>query len=226
MTTAVRDEGVYKPLPQIPAAYKLTDEESGAVYIGSTGNLRGRIAQHKSRVSRGNHPNVDFRNRVKSWDSVSIEFIPCTDLGRARKVEDSLLTFNSDNENLINIAVGQEQEPLREGRVFRNDHYDKINPLGKTDEVREALSEKLKGQKRDTATRERMSESAKRRGKNFSEEGIAKGRAIRSTPVIVDGVLYDSSRAAGRAFGLCEHTAKKRASSDKYDNWSFGPKEN
>ncbi len=104
-------------------------------------------------------------------------------------------------------------------------HFDTINPLGKTEEAKQLVSDRLKGQKRNDETRKRMSEGAKRRGNNFSQEGIVKGRAKRSQPIIVDDVTYESSRAAGRAHGVCEHTAKNRAKSNRFDNWSFGPKE-
>lgn len=224
MTTA-REEGTYKPLPKVPAAYKLTDEESGAVYIGSTGNLRARVTDHRSKVARGNHPNLNFREQITSWDSIAIEYIPCKDYPTARRIEDSLMEFH-DGDNLLNVAVGDNHTPFREGRVYRSSHYDTIIPLGKTEEAKQLLSDKLKGQKRSEETRKRMSEGAKRRGNNFTEEGIAKARATRSQPVVVGGVSYDSSRAAGRAHGVCEHTAKNRAKSSKFENWSFGPKEN
>lgn len=218
------DNSRYVPLPDGPAAYKLIDTESGATYIGSTSNLRKRIAHHRYRINRGNHPNIDFRRQVRNWDNMAVEYIPCQTPESARKVEDSLLEFHYGDEGVVNVAASDRQHTEGIGYFNSNGHFDRmIRSVTEDSLLRRAA--KLRGLTRDAAWRERMSISAKLRGNNFSEEGISKGRAIRSQPVIVDGVTYASSRAAGRAYGVCEHTAKKRANSDKFTNWSFGPKE-
>lgn len=213
------------PLPRSPATYRLVDEKTGSFYIGSTGDLRGRIANHRSSIERGCHPNRQIRDKLTSWDNVRIEYVLCDSVESAHKLEDSMIEFHHGEEEMLNVAITNNCIPTPDSRVYISSDMASISEMARSPESRQQRSEKLKGLPKSDTTRLKMSESAKIRGNNFSTEGIAKGRAIRSTPVVINGIEYSSERAAGRALGVCSHTVKKRVNSSEFDNWSKGQKE-
>jgi group I intron endonuclease len=213
------------PLPQSPAAYRLVDEDSGNFYVGSATNLRHRVTNHRSFIERGNHPNRQVREGLPNWDRVRIEYIECTDTQSARRLEDSLVDFHHGEEEMLNVAISGNIAPSTTGRVYTSAQISESSEMSRTPEARQRRSERLKGQGKSEEARQRMSKSAIERGNNFSAEGIARGRAARSTPVIVDGVKYESARAAGRAHDMCSHTVKARVNSPNFSNWSFDQKE-
>lgn len=212
-------------LPKTPAAYRLIDEDTGNFYVGSTSNLRSRLANHRSSIERGNHPNRQVRDGLRNWDRLRIEYTECNSATAAQRLEDSMLDFYHGSDEMLNVACTEKHTSKENGRICLTSEMKKLSDLAKSPESLHRRSEKLSGVAKSKDARQKMSNSAKQRGNNFSAEGIAKGRKIRSTPVTIDGVEYESARAAGRALGICSHTVKKRIISDSFSSWSFGHNE-
>ena len=86
--------------------YKLIDRKTGVYYIGSTGNLRKRLAQHLSDLSRGQHRNTRLQQHTNDdtvWE-LEVAYI-VSDRDEAYAVEQQLLDLSKEDPKCLNISV-------------------------------------------------------------------------------------------------------------------------
>lgn len=190
---------------KISAVYAIRNVATGNFYIGSSDHVIRRFCAHISQLRRGKHHSIRLQFAWQSRGEAAFEFIilesvPVDELiERERELVLCLVpeyNFAEPGEN-----------PMR-GRTHTLESLMKMSearkgkgrgPRNFSEAHRRALSAALKGKPRpglrgrkpSDDTRKRMSEAAKKRG------------LIRPPrPVEIDGVRYDSGKAAAAALGI------------------------
>lgn len=116
-----------------PAAYILTHESTGMFYIGSSGNIKVRLAAHKNTLARGVHDSTTLQELYAHDDEMSVEILKTRNKEEALNLEQQLLDEHYGQPFCINKA--------KDARVSGKGIYP-------TDEVREKQSKAHLGQKR------------------------------------------------------------------------------
>lgn len=65
------------PLPdyELPGIYEIRNTRSGAVYIGSSVNIRKRIAEHEASLKRGDHGITELSDDFAAGDPFSVSVV-------------------------------------------------------------------------------------------------------------------------------------------------------
>jgi len=253
--------------------YYLVNKTNGRFYIGSSGKLRTRQRKHEMDIQNGKHTNVNVATDIALGHKFEFQIKVLTETRKeAYAHEQRLITENKDNPLMYNIGlnslggdnltrhpdkaniiqqrintVSKKMERMSVGE--RKAKYGKPGQLNgmygrtHTEEVRRALSERLRGVPNPKAGksltedgRRRMSEYGKTRtgvrnpffGKTHSKETRAKlaekQRGVKpanSLKVSIEGVVYDSYHDASVAIGKNVTVIRWRALSKnpKYANW-------
>lgn len=105
----IKDSGVYK----------LSDPETGMYYIGSTGNMQQRLAQHLSDFKKGRHHSFKDRKELGGQVDWQLEMVyVVVDRAEAYALEEALLTQSKDDPKLLNRSLSAK------GLRFRPDSPD------------------------------------------------------------------------------------------------------
>lgn len=100
----------------LAGVYKLTDPDTGVFYIGSTGDLKKRLTQHKSDLKAKRHHSVRFQKHHGKPEKVNwvaeMVFI-AEDREAAYDLEDRFLKENADNPLLLNTSLSGKGVLLR-----------------------------------------------------------------------------------------------------------------
>lgn len=190
-------------LPMAPGFYILTHQPSGCYYVGSTNNLRQRLAAHRSAIRQGNHENRKVREVFTNLADVEFTTATAATIEDARQMEQDYLDqchgqsrcCNTGNSSTAAWVAGSApQEAIERARQLG---------LGNTGRVRSA------------ETRARMS-AAKIGNPNMPPPALAKG-------VSINGVRYSSVRLAAQALGRDRRTVLKRINSSAPEDseWTF-----
>lgn len=220
----------------VPAAYALHHDKSGKTYVGSTGNLYARMAQHRNHLKNGTHKNPNLQEAFDDDPKFSMSFVATETKEHAIVLEQKLLDTHHSSGLLLNVAT------------------DAVNPgagIQLTDDQKEQRRLATYNQFADPAARQQHSDISKQlwqdptyranhMGRELSPESIAKlstsvkenwndpiyrerntahlnspeHRALLvaavSKPVIVDGVSYPSNAEAARQLGIKDSTLRAR----------------
>lgn len=160
-----------------PAAYLLKNRD-GAFYVGSTGNIKNRINQHRFYLRNGKHVNKYLQDMYDNTteDKLIFHIYPCERKTQAVAIEKSFLNANYSSTKCLNI--GSTLKELDSPRI------EKIRVWAKTPEAKKARSLIIK----ERWQREEFRDKVIRK--------IGEG-------IIVDGSAYRSVREASRSTGYC-----------------------
>lgn len=182
-----------------PAAYVIEHEKSGKFYVGSTGNAAQRKRGHLSDLRCGVNSNKELQDAFNDDPGLKFTFVLTPNREAAYDFEQKLLDHHKSDPRLCNTAP--------DARVPG------------------------KGMVRSEETRARISEVqigkvSPLRGRTLSEEQrqkIVDTRERLRTPVVIDGVQYQSLSEAGQAMGVTASRIRKRilSPSDRFSNYSF-----
>jgi group I intron endonuclease len=220
-------------------AYMLVSLDCSWIYVGSSNNLNGRLADHIFDLKRGIHP----KNIIQKYFDENKDFMifiqKCDDREEAYAIEQQTLDILKDHSGLLNVALDSKKAWIR--------GLDYINPN--------------LGLRRDTTVKARLSEIAKQQylngrlpamlGRKLSQEARnkisakAKGRACsevvresirhhhrigtfknKQRPVMIDGKEYNSVKEASLLLGVPYGTVHWRVITDKpqFKDWKFKTK--
>lgn len=202
-----------KPLPQEPGVYTITHTPTGHFYIGSTGNLRARITNHKSTLRNSRHGNSNLQAAFTAVENIEVTAIPTDSVKAAKDAEQELLDIFLQNPLCCNIGNGASStwlpgnvpEDVRE--LARAANIGNCNGKGHavTDEMRDAVRKTNTGLRRSEETLKRMSESNIRR------------------TVSISGVEYKCARDAAIAMGVTGDYIRNRIYSTlpQWADWMY-----
>jgi group I intron endonuclease len=102
----------------IAGVYKLVDPETGAFYIGSTGNIEKRFARHMNDLKCNRHSSFRMQLHHDGSDGVNwkLDMSWLTDDREdAYRVEDELIKMYSDDPLMLNSSISAKGMALRKG---------------------------------------------------------------------------------------------------------------
>lgn len=151
-------------LPCCAGVYKLTAAD-GAVYVGSSMNVRRRIASHRTELRAGRHCNPRLLRAAREFgaDSISAELIECCDPGDLLRLEQEWINALDPQLNQTLCARNPMLDPASAAKQAAA-----LRGRATSAETRAKISAALKGRKKSPEWVEKM--SAVRRGKKLSPE--------------------------------------------------------
>lgn len=177
--------------PKRPAAYILTDMNTGMFYIGSTVNLNARIASHRSKLRRGVHDNFRFQQIFSDWQNIEVTYYLRETIDAARTHEDALIKFHAGDELMLNIGTG----------AFS------VWSGGMPEEYRELNRESSRNYASLPKNRERWSEYNRTRPREELLEVLKRARSMRGP--VSDETRQRMSESWHRRGGISPETRKK-----------------
>lgn len=198
------------------------DTGRGRFYVGSSENVLGRIAHHRSHLRLGRHKNKALLSSFECSTKTVVRWVVLDSLEMVRHVEQVLL----------DIAFGK-------GLLF-NRQPTSTSPLGMrhTDEVRKIMSEKAVGRTPSKETKLKLSNALSGRQldephrRKLVDSNISRwaDKAFRERwgekakrAVVIEGVEYDSLSAAAQAYGVTASRVRARVVSDnpRFKEWRY-----
>ncbi|MFM0163882.1 NUMOD3 domain-containing DNA-binding protein [Paraburkholderia sediminicola] len=189
-------------MAKVTGIYKITNTQTGKVYVGSALSIERRIDKHMKDLKAGTHHSSKLQRSYAKWgmaafvhEVLEVVAVPADLLVREQRWIDTLDACRG----------GYNMRPRAESNLGH-----KFTP-----ESRARLSAALKGIKRTpeqvAALRLRM------QGKPFPAEALAKARLANSKRVITP---EERQRRADRARNISDETRAKRSASMKGKTWS------
>lgn len=189
--------------------YKLTIQSTGHFYVGSSSRLSHRIYSHERMLDNGRHHAVKFQAAYVSWNDILVETFPTCSVALARLGEQELLDKYLDTPLCCNVArsstdptLGVITIEMRRATIKYAEAARLSKPV--SEETKARMSQSHMGMTRTDETKQAISES-------------------KSTPVILDGVRYNSISEASRILNMNHNTIRTRIRSKslKYRDWRF-----
>lgn len=214
-----------------PATYALLHRSSGSAYVGSTGDLYKRLAQHNGDLRRGVHKNSNLQEAYDTDPVFDLAFAKASSKEEALKLEQTLITEHYGSGKLLNLVRDAEKPAL--GLVFSDEVKERLRQAGaaqfSTQEARDAQSERSKQLWQDPAyrakhegvplaeeTKDKISDTVKDRWKDPEYRAkMLEAHAGRGVPVTVGGVTYPSIAEASRLTGIPKSTIQTRKKVNK-----------
>lgn len=205
-----------------PATYALLHRSSGSAYVGSTGDLYKRLAQHNSDLCRGVHKNSNLQEAYDADPVFDLAFAKASSKEEALKLEQTLITEHYGSGKLLNLAPNAEKAAL--GLVHSDETKERLRQAAaaqfSTQEARDAQSErsrqlwqdpafraKHEGAPLDDSTKDKISGALKDLWSDPEYRAkMMAAHAGRGTPVTVKGVEYPSIAEASRLTGIPKST--------------------
>lgn len=182
--------------------YYLFHKLTGLFYIGSSQNIRQRMANHASTIQSGSHKNPKLRELDASWTDFVVQVYYFDTLQEARSFEKELIANHIGNDKFCNVAT------------------DPFNPMSGVNAWESAWSAERKGgftgHKHTESTKLQM--SLDRRGVKCPNVSLAISRAVS-----VNGITYQNPRVCGERIGVTENVVKGRIKSTNpiYADWFY-----
>jgi group I intron endonuclease len=188
----------------------LTHLPSGKFYIGSSGNIKARILDHRRLLIAGTHSNPNLNECYTCWDDFKVDFETYQTRDKAYDREEELLNYFHGQSLCCNIGRDPRSAFLG-GMPDGTKQRLRLAHLGKTfdDKFKENCRIRMTGNNPSEETRKRM--SAARTGVRVSPETIEKMREVKAgKAIVINGVRYRSYGEAVRTLGLSESTIRQR----------------
>jgi hypothetical protein len=168
----------------------------GEKYIGiTTRSFRLRMTRHLSQARFGSKTKIAGAFREHGRLMRMIPLLISADREYLLSLEPEVIRVFSPE---LNMAPG--------GRRFPRSTRGRVRPQCERDKISAALHTRVISEE----TRNRLSNSAKRRGPN------------RMRPISIAGVQYCSGAEVARAYRLSEHAVWNRVKSSNYPEWVYG----
>jgi len=145
------------------AVYMIADEISKKFYIGSTGDLKRRLQEHKYELKAQTHHNKKLQELYDSGVKLKIHPIKIETIEKAKELEDFLLKQNTNNPNMLNVSIdstggnGINRNPNREDIVNRIKNGKIENWKNKSEEEKAIITQKVKEATNTPEAREKRS---------------------------------------------------------------------
>jgi group I intron endonuclease len=194
---------------EIPGAYIIEHVATGMCYVGSTSHLANRRTRHLSMLRTGTHHNREFQKAFNTDPELVFVAIPTETKEQAVESEQNLLDVHHANGQIFNVAL----DAIKNFQGLRHSEENKIKMV----ENRTIFAHREE-------TKQRISQTmAGREATTGSLEAMRVANAERSTSVSIDGVIYPSLAAAGRAIRSDPATILKRINNvdPRFPNWRF-----
>lgn len=226
---------------RLSGAYILRHNQSGKIYIGSSGHIGYRIWKHRNTLKHGKHQILALQKLFDESRDIRFATIITNTADEAIDVEQGLLDKYWGSDRLLNKAPdarlsgkGWVRSPellkrmgeVRKGRSLTTEHVSKIRlaQIGKKKTPEHLANIRLAASRRVFTPEilERMRLAAT--GKKTSPETREKMRAAaqkRSKRISVDGVKYNSVKNASDTLGITTKTIRRRLLSPNFKEWSF-----
>jgi len=188
---------------RLPAYYVLNHKPTGYYYVGSTRDLKRRIANHRSQLEKGIHPNKNLLRVFTKWSDFEVHHV-YRDFELSKEMEQRLLDKCYDDEHCCNLYNNAKGHYLV-GTMPTDHPFRRVN-IGRqiSDERKEKTSRYHTGKTVNEETRELL------RKKSLSREP----GSTRKKAVVIDGVNYSSILHASRVLGVPHPTVRNRVKSE------------
>lgn len=129
--------------------YWIVNRANNKRYLGSSGNLKNRWREHKSKLKRGCHDNYHLQSAWNIYGEEKFEFqiVAYMDADKALAFEDYLL---KNYPNMFEYNIARDATAPMRGREFSEEHRQKLSEAhsGKncSEETRKKMSESLSGE--------------------------------------------------------------------------------
>lgn len=194
--------------------YKITNHESGKVYIGRTENPKKRFSGHKSKLNTNTHPSKEMQkdyNSLVSVESITYEILIEVDtLDEALDLEEFYVEhYRESAYNLM--GGGRKGMPSELHPLFGKEHTEETkqkikDSISKIDRCGENNS--FFGKQHSLETKRTISEN--RKGKSVGADNPY------SRKVFVKGTIYDTVKEGIKASGLAKYSFYKKLKDDNY----------
>lgn len=179
-------------------AYAIHHPPTGKAYVGSTGDLYQRKKQHESMLRNGTHPNRPLQEAFDANPTIEFEFL-LTSFSKEEAVKAEQLALNNHLSSGCLFNLSADAELAGKG-------------VPRSAETIEKLRQQKLGKKLSEEHRQKLAVILK------------KTNANRAHMVSIDGVVYESQKAAIAALGVPKSTFARRLDSDKFPTWiDHGP---
>lgn len=206
--------------------YVISAHDGNLLYVGSTKCLLTRLWSHRINLRKKTHKNKNLQKAFDETDgqiTFDVKYFEVPDRELAFTIEQNLI-----NELKSSGKLANEYMDVKGALGFKHkaDTVEKmrtaaLNRPEMTFEVKTKISKKLKGRKRDAEESKRLAEMS--RGLRDNPEFVKKWKEKRCRKVLIDGVVYESLSAAGRAYNCSPGRVLDRIkrNSEKYKGWSY-----
>lgn len=200
-----RGVGLKQPLKDVPGAYLIVHELTQSSYVGSTGSLSHRRAEHFSMLRKGKHtckPLQQLFDQDPNPDNFKYMCQPTDSRDQAFDLEQSWVGIKKGEGSLLNVA--EDVRSSGKGRV-------------QSAETRAKLSSHRKGKplSPEHAEKQRVQLRA------ITRTGAANPSA---RAITVDGVHYETIKNASVALGLEKSLVRQRGLSPNFPNYQLSEK--
>lgn len=167
------------------------------IYVGSTGNLKKRIMQHKTALKCGRHYNSKLQSEYNKEQLVIVEAEAVDTRSEAYVLEQVYLDTLSE---LCNVSPNARPGNIYDMNGSNNPNFGKFGELNP-----------FYGRRHTEETKLAMSNShVGRKNPAFGRVGAAHPL---SKPISINGVRYESCGEASRALGISEDVIRGRVKS-------------
>lgn len=187
--------GIRNPLTNTPAVYCIASDDTGEIYVGSTSNFPRRISSHYNKLRGNEHTNRKLQNAYNETTDLEILVRSTATFKEAQLLEQQLVNELLPEGRLCNVAVLDVTKPS----------LGVSNPLSEAH--KKAISDYNKNRTVTIETKEKISAIKKAfyqtdAGQKAKEAVLA----VKSIPINVDGVQFQSVREASSQLGVHPRT--------------------
>lgn len=197
-------------------AYLILHVKSGKVYVGSTNNLHGRQIRHLYLLKTGTNTNKNLQSAYDSDPELRWLRFATHTREEAYEYEQALLDHPALVDKLLNIAVDAKKAGFN---------------LDRSLETRAKIAASLRGRKMSDETKEKQRQSHLRLYRpeilvmlnDVANLQLRPTNMLRSHPVIVDGVEYESISECGRQHDIQAKSVIDRieSTSPRFTGWMY-----
>lgn len=194
--------------------------------MGATTDLRNRKYGHQSRLKTRTHHCEELQSAFDRGVKITYVCQPCQTATEALELEQKIAFALESEGRLLNRSLNTVVpfKGMRHSDDTRRLLSEKASSRVLSEDTKEKIKASITGLKRSEETCRRI--SAAKIGVAKPEHvklNLNKANELRSLPVSVDGIIYPSAAACGRAHGVDTKTVHNRiaSTSGRFDNWKF-----
>lgn len=206
--------------------YVISAHNGNLLYVGSTRCLYTRLRAHRTTLRNNTHNNRNLQKAFAETDgqnTFDVKYFEVANRELAFTIEQTLMDELAPSGKLANISP--DSRSFR-GTKLSDESKEKMRRIALARpemgvEVRNKISLANKGKKRSEEESKRL--ACMSRGLRDNPEFVKKWKEKRCRKVLIDGVVFESLSAAGRAHNCSPGRVLDRIkrNSEKYKGWSY-----
>lgn len=226
--------------------YIISDLSSGKAYIGATIKKQVRLKKHDQTLKSNKHHNKNLQEAYNNGNKLNLLFIPVSDDVNPFNCEKELISDFRKENVLYNIVGGMEpssigrivsletREKQRQAKLGTKQSTESIQKRADANrgqkrsiESRQNMSNgqlgniNFLGKKHSDETKDLMSKRALELGRVISKEALKISAELRSIPVMIDNVKYNSINEAANKYNVSGTCITYRIKSDNWPTWYY-----